>query len=55
MLAAVEERELWSQGRAEERGAYIGIHKESVSPTSLAWRMSRDEFCKFLQPTGLIA
>ena len=42
MLAVMKARDPWSQGRAREIGAYSGLHKESVYPKPLAWRMSRD-------------
>lgn len=32
-----------------------GTHKENVSPTILAWKTRRNEFCEFLQPAGLTA
>lgn len=54
MTSAVERKEVWLQRRERERGASTqGNAKGNVLSRPVVWKMSRFEFCEFLQLAGL--
>lgn len=52
-MVAMDGRDPWSWRRVRDRGAHRRMHKENISPKSLAENMRGVEFHKFLQSVGL--